>query len=166
MMHMNTDYGWFIFALLVLLPSFLILAWSWRWWKEGRYSFDRFDHLGKGGAYDFNAGYLYPFGPHRGTPPKNYQRSDERIIDEINDRLTAHGLIDVSQVEVLCQDGLVTLMGTVEDRRTRRIVEDVVDSVAGVMDVDNRLEIGSKDQSKVTPQLPPEHRASENLGHH
>ena len=161
MMNMNNYYPWFILAIFILLPSFLVFAWTWRWWEKGRYSFDKFDHPGRRGDYDFNSGYIYPFGPHRGIPPKNYHRDDKRIVDEISDRLMAHGLIDVSEVEVSCDNGLVTLEGAAEDRRSRRIIEDVVDSVVGVLDVNNHLQIHSRVYSKMKRQ-----HAENILSHH
>jgi hypothetical protein len=81
-------------------------------------------------------------GPHAGRGPKNYQRSDARILEEINERLTDHPDIDASSIEVRVEDGEATLTGTVDSRRTKRLAEDVTESVRGVRDVHNQLHVG------------------------
>jgi hypothetical protein len=80
-------------------------------------------------------------GPYVGRGPSGYQRPDARIHEDVCDRLTAHGEIDASRVEVRVDHGEVTLSGTVPDRRTKRLAEDVVDRVRGVSDVHNRLRL-------------------------
>ena len=79
-----------------------------------------------------------------GSGPRGYQRSDERIEDDINDRLTWHGQLDATDVHVDVQDGVATLDGIVEDRRQKRIAEDVAESVSGVEDVNNQLKIKNR----------------------
>ena len=78
-------------------------------------------------------------GPYVGRGPNGYTRSDERIREDICDRLTQHGLIDASQVEVTVANGEVTLRGHVSDRESKRRAEDVAESVFGVNDVRNEL---------------------------
>jgi hypothetical protein len=80
-------------------------------------------------------------GPYTGRGPKGYRRSDERIYEEVCERLTQHGMIDASEIEVSVNQGVVTLTGTVEERQTMRLVEGVVGSVMGVTDVQNQLGI-------------------------
>jgi osmotically-inducible protein OsmY len=82
-------------------------------------------------------------GPHAGRGPKGYQRSEERVREEINDRLTAHGLIDATDVEVRIQNGEVTLTGFVDSRDAKRAAEDCADDVQGVREVHNHLRIRS-----------------------
>jgi hypothetical protein len=81
------------------------------------------------------------FGSHQGRGPRNFQRSDERIIDEIHMILTMHPQIDATDVEVLVEKGVVTLRGKVENRMTKRNVEDVVEDVYGVREVHNELRV-------------------------
>lgn len=83
-----------------------------------------------------------PSGPHRGRGPRGYRRSDERIREDICDRLTDDPEIDASDIEVLVADGEVTLNGSVETRLIRRLAEDVADTVSGVSMVQNNLRIG------------------------
>ncbi len=74
--------------------------------------------------------------------PKGYQRSDERIREDICDRLMkAANHIDSSQVTVEVSGAKVLLEGTVPDRRMKHAIEDVADSCLGVQDIDNRLRV-------------------------
>src|SRR5215217_4567696 len=54
---------------------------------------------------------------HRGRGPKNWRRSDERIREMVNERLTDHDDVDATDIEVSVQDAEVTLTGTVTSRR-------------------------------------------------
>lgn len=74
--------------------------------------------------------------------PKGYQRSDERIWEEINDRLTENPDIDATHIDVTVKDGVVTLAGFVSSRGARRLAEEIADSVRGVRDVRNELQVG------------------------
>ncbi len=76
-----------------------------------------------------------------GKGPKGYQRSDERIKEEISDRLEEHGDIDASEITVMVAVGEVTLEGTVPDRWMKRLAEDVAEDTAGVKQVHNRVRI-------------------------
>jgi hypothetical protein len=80
-------------------------------------------------------------GPFVGKGPRGYQRSDERIREEVNDRLTAHGDIDATDIECQVANGEVTLVGYVNNRREKHAAEDLANDVAGVHDVHNRLRI-------------------------
>jgi osmotically-inducible protein OsmY len=82
-------------------------------------------------------------GPHAGRGPRGYQRSDERIQDELHERLTAHGLIDASDVECRVANGEVTLTGFVDSRAAKRAAEDLAEDIYGVRQVRNELRIRS-----------------------
>ena len=86
-----------------------------------------------------NAGWPSESGRFSGRGPRNYQRSDERIREDVNERLTADPRIDASDIDVRVQNGEVTLSGTVDDRRTRRLAEEIVEDLPGVRDV--RIEL-------------------------
>lgn len=77
-------------------------------------------------------------------PPRAYKRSDELIRDEICKRLALTTEIDVTDVEVIVKDGEVTLKGVVDDRISKRIVEDITETTFGVRDVLNDLKVGSR----------------------
>jgi BON domain len=92
-------------------------------------------------------------GPYTGRGPKGYRRADERIKEDVCDRLTQHGQIDASDIDVQVQNGEVTLSGVVDDRPAKRMAEDVVDSVSGVKDVHNQLKVRPR---PATPAAAPE----------
>lgn len=87
-------------------------------------------------------------GPFTGKGPKGYQRSDERIAEDINEALTQHPGIDASEIEVKVENGQVTLGGTVSERHYKRMAEDVADRCPGVRDVCNEIRI-QREQSAV-----------------
>jgi len=80
-------------------------------------------------------------GGFAGRGPKGYQRSDERIREEVSDRLTEHDELDASEIEVSVKDGEVTLTGMVDDREAKRLAGDVAEEASGVRDVMNQLKV-------------------------
>lgn len=84
-------------------------------------------------------------GSFAGRGPKNYRRSDVRIIEDVNERLMEHPDIDASEIEVSVSDGIVALSGMVDNRWAKHLAEDIVESVSGVKGVDNRLRVGRDD---------------------
>jgi hypothetical protein len=97
--------------------------------------------------YDYYGSYPYrssTYGRYYGVGPRGYQRSDERIREDINDRLTWHGGIDATDIQVDVNDSVVTLKGTVDDRRQKRMAENVAENVFGVDDVNNQLQIRNR----------------------
>jgi hypothetical protein len=98
------------------------------------------DHLHWTGRYGEMRG-RDPGGSHVGRGPRGYQRSDDRIRDEVCERLARHPRIDPSDVEVTVANGEVTLRGTVDGRSAKRLLEDVADSVWGVREVHNEVRI-------------------------
>ncbi len=75
------------------------------------------------------------------TGPKGYTRSDERIREDISERLMLADSIDSSEVTVSVKEGRVTLEGTVPTRSMKHAIEDLADYTAGVQDVDNRIRV-------------------------
>lgn len=80
-------------------------------------------------------------GTHAGKGPKGYQRSDERIKEEVSEALSRHGDVDASEVEVAVKDGEVTLTGTVDSREAKRAAEQAAEDCDGVKDVHNQLRV-------------------------
>ncbi|MBX3500490.1 MAG: BON domain-containing protein [Alphaproteobacteria bacterium] len=80
-------------------------------------------------------------GNFRGVGPKGYRRSDERIRDEVCDRLTEEPSLDASGIEVSVRDGEVTLDGVAESRHDKRLAEDLTEGILGTMHVQNNLRI-------------------------
>lgn len=88
------------------------------------------------------------FQSHVGKGPKGWQRSDERIREELNEALARHPEIDASDVEVRVQGGEITLTGTVPNRRAKRLVEDVAERVFGAKDVQNNVRVKAESQER------------------
>jgi hypothetical protein len=80
-------------------------------------------------------------GRHRGKGPRGYKRSDERIREDVSDRLTDEAQLDPSDVEVGVKDGEVTLSGHVAKRWERRLAEDWAETVSGVVHVQNNIRV-------------------------
>lgn len=78
-----------------------------------------------------------------GRGPKGYSRSDDRIREDVSDVLMEHPAIDAGGIEVQVLGGTVTLTGSTTDRRTKRLAEDVVESISGVKDVQNQIRVTS-----------------------
>lgn len=78
---------------------------------------------------------------HRGKGPRNYQRSDARISDDVHQRLADDHHLDASDIEVTVSGREVTLDGTVESRSAKRHAEDCADAVSGVEHVQNNLRV-------------------------
>jgi hypothetical protein len=133
--------------------------------------YDRFDEDLTGGNFDPNrrhatqGGYAYgsfsgvtPDGrpedyshpadrqprTNRGRGPRGYQRSDQRIYEDVCERLTEDDRIDASEVNVSVAAGEVTLTGTVRSRQAKRRATDIVEGVKGVKDVDNGIRVSDE----------------------
>jgi osmotically-inducible protein OsmY len=83
---------------------------------------------------------------HRGRGPKGYTRSDERIREDVSDRLTDDPIVDASEIELTVSGGEVTLNGAVHSKTAKRRAEDVADSVTGVGHVQNNLRVSHMPQ--------------------
>lgn len=133
--------------------------WTWDYYYEYRYLpyspyrrndydrdyYDR-DYYGYPRANPYSTS---TYGRYTGVGPRGYQRSDERIAEDVNDRLTWHGDIDATNIQVKAEEGVVTLTGEVNSRREKRMAEDTAESVPGVWDVDNQLRVrhGNRNES-------------------
>lgn len=83
---------------------------------------------------------------HRGRGPKNYQRSDDRICEDVCDRLSDDHDVDASDIDVSVSNREVTLSGEVDSKQAKRRAEDCADSCSGVEHVQNNLRV-KKSQS-------------------
>lgn len=102
-------------------------------WEQRRHEQSRYEGSG---AYQ---------GMYAGRGPRNYQRADERISDEIHQCLTRHPDLDATDIEVMVELGVVTLRGAVESRYAKRLTEDIVEDVYGVKEVHNELRVNRGD---------------------
>jgi hypothetical protein len=80
---------------------------------------------------------------YRGRGPRGYTRSDERLLETICERLTDDPRIDAGDIEVEVKQQVVTLRGSVDDRRTKYAVEELVDK-AGARDIENQLRVNAR----------------------
>jgi hypothetical protein len=78
---------------------------------------------------------------HHGRGPKGYTRSDDRIREDVSDRLTDDWIVDASNIDVTVSSGEVTLAGTVDSREAKRRAEDCAEGVSGVHNVQNNLRV-------------------------
>lgn len=82
-------------------------------------------------------------GGHRGKGPKDYQRSSERIKEDVCDRLSDDDALDATHIQVQVQGNEVILSGTVNERYQKRYAEDLVESISGVRHVENRIRVNT-----------------------
>lgn len=80
---------------------------------------------------------------HAGKGPSDYTRSDERIREDANDRLTEDWRVDARSVTVAVEKGEVTLSGTVPSRQEKHRAEETVERISGVKHVQNNLRVTS-----------------------
>ncbi|HEX7155133.1 MAG TPA: BON domain-containing protein [Thermoanaerobaculia bacterium] len=81
----------------------------------------------------------------RGRGPKNWRRSDERIREDVAERLTEHHDVDATDVDIEVKDGEVTLSGHVSTRLQKRLAEEIALHCSGVHDVHNRLTVKDRE---------------------
>lgn len=87
---------------------------------------------------------------YRGLGPQTYKRSDDRIRDDVCERLTDSERIDASNVTIDVNQGAVTLSGTVPERHMRYAAEDLVDDALGVESINNQLRVQSASTGQST----------------
>jgi osmotically-inducible protein OsmY len=78
---------------------------------------------------------------HRGRGPRGYTRSDERIREDVCDRLSQDRRVDASDIDVKVSSGEVNLTGQVDSRMARRRAEDCAETISGVRHVQNNLRV-------------------------
>ena len=84
-------------------------------------------------------------GGFRGLGPRNYTRSDQRIAEDLCERLTEDDEIDARGIEVQVSEGVVTLSGSVAERAMKHRAEDLAEHCTGVRDVENRIRVTRED---------------------
>jgi hypothetical protein len=80
----------------------------------------------------------------RGRGPRGYKRSDERISDDVHDRLTDDPWLDATHIEVEVKGGEVTLGGVVDDREAKHRAEWLIEDISGVTHVQNNLRVDAE----------------------
>ena len=79
------------------------------------------------------------YNPNQG--PKNYRRSDDRIMEDICETVCHQPNLDCTDVEVEVKDCNVTLKGNVRERWMKHLVEDIADDTRGVREVENNVRV-------------------------
>lgn len=95
------------------------------------------------GAQDYPGGDLDEqlAASHRGKGPKGFRPSDERLRERMCERLTDDPFIDATDIEVSVANGEVTLSGSVETRRMKYAVEDLIADFSGVNAIYNSIRV-------------------------
>ena len=78
--------------------------------------------------------------------PRGRRKSDESLAQEIREILTADPELEVTDIEVEVEGGAVTLRGVVVDSDARLLAEELVETLAGVLDVHNRLRMKREEE--------------------
>jgi len=87
---------------------------------------------------------------YRGRGPKNYVRSDERIREDICDRLAEDPSVDASEIEVSVSKAEVSLNGFVAARAQKHRAEENAERVYGVSHVQNNLRVRQPESAPQT----------------
>ena len=82
-----------------------------------------------------------------GRGPQGYKRSDDRIVEDINEAMTRDHDLDATNISVEAKDGEVILKGSVSDRESKRRAEEIAESCSGVQDVQNQIRIKRDDSA-------------------
>lgn len=93
----------------------------------------------RGGQRRLHEGIHKGEGMHRGHGPKGYRRADERVREDVCERLTDDPLLDARNIEVEVRNCEVILSGSVETRVDKRRAELLAERCAGVENVQNNL---------------------------
>lgn len=80
-------------------------------------------------------------GPYSGLGPKGYNDAGDPTGQEVASRLTQHGQVDASNIEITIDNGEVLLEGTVDSEETKRLAQEALESIAGVGSVQNLLQV-------------------------
>lgn len=86
-------------------------------------------------------------GEHKGKGPKNYTRRDERIKEDVCDKLSEDSFLDASDIEIEVEGHEVTLNGYVNSKYSKHRAEDLVEDVSGVTQVQNNLKVKEENRS-------------------
>jgi len=93
-------------------------------------------------------------GPQAGKGPRGWNLSDERLIEDVSERLMEDRLLDARNVEVAANSGVVTLTGEVPGASDVIHAEMLARNAPGVTAVENRLSVrpGPRAVDRAIPQ--------------
>jgi hypothetical protein len=81
-----------------------------------------------------------------GLGPKGYKRSDDRIYEDVCDKLMRNHDVDATNIGVKVSSGVVYLSGKVDSRKVKKTAELVIEDLPGVRDVRNELSVIKSDK--------------------
>lgn len=90
----------------------------------------------------------------RGHGPKDYKRSDDRIREDVCDRLADADSVDARGISVEVGSGEVTLNGHVSSRQAKRAAEDAIEHCSGVHHIQNNLRIRESGDEAASDNIP------------
>lgn len=80
---------------------------------------------------------------YHGRGPRGYQKSDNRLYDEVCETLSDDPLVDASDISVEVDGGIVRLNGRVPNPQMILKAEEAIDGIDGISDIENHLSIAS-----------------------
>jgi hypothetical protein len=92
---------------------------------------------------------------YRGRGPKGYRRSDERIREDVCERLSVDPELDASDIDVTVAAQEVTLSGTVRDNAELQRLEECVWDVRGVRLVQNNVRVRQRSWTRESRHMWP-----------
>jgi hypothetical protein len=78
---------------------------------------------------------------YSGLGPKGFELSDQQIFEEVCHSLFLSPIVNASQLVVSVQNGVVYLKGIVGNRSMKKEAEKCVETVLGVKDIFNQLQL-------------------------
>jgi hypothetical protein len=78
----------------------------------------------------------------------NTEYIDAQIRERLTARLDGDDRTAEAAIDVICQQGIVTLQGRVKDHAVRQAAEEIAAAQSGVIDVINDLEVGPQKGGK------------------
>jgi hypothetical protein len=101
-----------------------------------------------------------------GRGPKGFRRSDDRIREDVCLTITRHPGVDGSDLDVDVSLGVVTLKGTVQERRMKHLAEIAAENLVGVKEVINQIRVRRAEDFRTTQEnAQRENRASPDQRH-
>ncbi len=86
--------------------------------------------------------------------------NDDELRDLVRNHLDAHGAIDLDDISVVVEDGLVTLAGRVGTEEELQVAEHVVTDVLGIENFENQLVVDPI-RRPLSPEAVDDHLADE-----
>lgn len=70
-----------------------------------------------------------------------FKFSDEKLREDVSEALYRNQCIDATEIEVYVERGSVYLRGLVDTTETRKMAEECIENISGVVEIENELEL-------------------------